>query len=114
MEIELNEMLLVYIEGSLIENIIIQEDKLLFSDVNSENNTVYKTVPVNEYEEGTDKYLAAESVLNFLELYSEEGRKNFKNCCCLMYTEGNTSFKFEDYSIDLEAIEKDSEIVIVK
>lgn len=31
-----------------------------------------------------------------------------------MYAEGNTSFKFEDYSIDLEAIEKDSEIVIVK
>ena len=69
MEIELNEMLLVYIEGSLIENIIIQEDKLLFSDVDSENNTVYKTVPVNEYEEGTDKYLAAESEVFKANLY---------------------------------------------
>ena len=113
MEIELNKMLLVNIEGNLIENIIIQEDKLLFSDLDSNEDLVYKTVPVNEYEENTDKYLAVESILNDLELYSEEGRKNFKNCCCLMYTEGNTSFNFEDYSIDLEAIEENKDIVIV-
>lgn len=113
MDLELNEMLLVYIEGNLIENIIIHDNKVLFSDLDSNSDVVYKTVPVNEYEEGTDKYLKVESVLNDLELYSEEGRKDFKNCCCLMYAEGNTSFNFEDYSIYLEAIEEDSSIVIV-
>lgn len=109
MDIELNKMLLVYINGNLIENIIIQDNKLLFSDVDSK----YYTVPVNEYEEGTDKYLAVESVFNFMELYSEEGRESFKNCCLLMYTEGNTSFNYEDYSIYLEAIERNEEIIIV-
>lgn len=113
MEIELKKMLLVNIEEDLIENIIIQNDLLLFSDVDSNSDTIYKTVPVNEYEEGTDKYLAVESIFSFLELNTEEGRRNFKNCCLFMYTEGNTSFNFEDYSIDLEAIEEDNEIVIV-
>ena len=106
-------MLLIYVNGNLIENMIIQEDKLLFSDVDSNEDLIYKTVPVNEYEEGTDKYLEVESVFSFLELDSEEGRESFKNCCLLMYSEGNTSFNYEDYSIYLEAIERNEEIIIV-
>ena len=113
MEIELKKMLLVNVNGNLIENIIIQENKLLFSDVDSEGNTIYKTVPVNEYEEGTDKFLEVESVFSCLELDSEEGRKAFKTVCLLQYTEGNSSFNYEDYAIDLEAIAEDHEIVIV-
>ena len=68
MEIELKKMLLVNIEEDLIENMIIQDNKLLFSDLDSSEDVVYKTVPVNEYEEGTDKYLAVESIFSFLEL----------------------------------------------
>ena len=114
MEIELKKMLLVNIEGNLIENIIIQDNLLLFSDTDSNEDVIYKTVPVNEYEEGTDSYYKVLEVLEMLELNSEEGRKNFKNCCLLMYTEGNNSFRFEDFSIDLEAIPEDKTITIIK
>ena len=104
------KMVLVYIEGNLIENIIIQNDLLLFSDVDSN----YKTVPVNEYEEGTDKYLEVESVFQFLEFDKEEGRNTFKELCLLMLKEGNDSFTFEDYKIFLEVIEEDPNIKIIR
>lgn len=105
-------MLLIYVNGNLIENMIIQEDKLLFSDVDSNEDLVYKTVPVNEYVEGTDKYLEVESVLEILELHKEEGRTIFKDLCLLEYEKGIDSFSFEDYKIFLEEI-PDKEIVIV-
>ena len=105
-------MLLIYINGNLIENMIIQEDKLLFSDVDSNSDLVYKTVPVNEYVEGTDKYLEVESVLEILELHKEEGRTIFKDLCLLEHEKGIDSFTFEDYKIFLEEI-PDKEIVIV-
>lgn len=105
-------MLLIYVNGNLIENMIIQEDKLLFSDVDSNEDLVYKTVPVNEYVEGTDKYLEVESVLEILELHKEEGRTIFKDLCLLEHEKGIDSFSFEDYKIFLEEI-PDKEIVIV-
>ena len=105
-------MLLIYVEGNLIENMIIQEDKLLFSDLDSNEDLVYKTVPVNEYVKGTDKYLEVESVLEILELHKEEGRTIFKDLCLLEHEKGIDSFSFEDYKIFLEEI-PDKEIVIV-
>lgn len=107
-------MLLIYVNGNLIENMIIQEDKLLFSDVDSNEDLIYKTVPVNEYEEGTDKYLEVESVFkDILELDSEEGRKIFKDLCLLEHEKGIDSFTFEDLKIFLEEIPDNEEIVIV-
>ena len=105
-------MLLIYVEGNLIENMIIQEDKLLFSDLDSNEDLVYKTVPVNEYVKGTDKYLEVESVLEILELHKEEGRTIFKDLCLLEHEKGIDSFTFEDYKIFLEEI-PDKEIIIV-
>ena len=106
-------MLLIYVNGNLIENMIIQEDKLLFSDVDSNEDLIYKTVPVNEYEEGTDKYLEVESVFkDILELDSEEGRKIFKDLCLLEHEKRIDSFTFEDLKIFLEEI-PDKEITIV-
>ena len=105
-------MLLIYVEGNLIENMIIQEDKLLFSDLDSNEDLVYKTVPVNEYVKGTDKYLEVESVLEILELHKEEGRTIFKDLCLLEHKKGIDSFTFEDYKIFLEEI-PDKEIIIV-
>ena len=106
-------MLLIYVEGNLIENMIIQEDKLLFSDIDSNEDLVYKTVPVNEYEEGTDKYLEVEAILNdILEVNTVEGRTAFKELCLIEHKEGIDSFNFEDLKIFLEEI-PDKEIIIV-
>jgi len=106
-------MLLIYVEGNLIENMIIQEDKLLFSDIDSNEDLVYKTVPVNEYEEGTDSYFKVKEVHEILELNKEEGRTIFKDLCLMEHEKGIDSFTFEDFKIFLEEIPDNNEIVIV-
>ena len=107
-------MLLVNVNGCFIENIIIQDNTLLFSKLDPETNeAVYTEMPVNEYEEGTDKYLEVESVFkDILELDSEEGRTIFKDLCLLEHEKGIDSFTFEDLKIFLEEI-PDKEITIV-
>lgn len=55
-------MILVSIEGQLIDNIVIYKNELYFSDVDSEEQVVYKTVPVNEYVEKSDYYLRVEAI----------------------------------------------------
>ena len=113
---ELNNMILIYIEGNLIENMIIQEDKLLFSDVDSEDNTVYKTVPVNEYEKGIRPYNEVEDILYKsynLDLGTAEGITNFKEAVQEKFIEGIFSFKYNGLTVKLEGYEKDTEIVII-
>ena len=57
-------MLLVNVNGSFIENMIILNDKLYFSDLDpATNEAVYTEVPVNEYEETSDIYSSVEMVL---------------------------------------------------
>ena len=107
-------MLLVSIEGTLIDNIVIYKNELLFSDVNSAEEVVYKTVPVNEYVENSDYYLKVQSILyDVLELDSEDNIEAFKECCLTMLKEGKYSFIFEDLKIGLEEIE-DYELDIVR
>lgn len=113
---DLNNMILIYIENNLIENMIIQEDKLLFSDVNSENDVVYKTVPVNEYETGINPYNEVELILYKpynLDLGTEEGINNFKETVKEMFIEGTLSFNYNGLSVKIEAIEKDKDIIII-
>lgn len=99
-------MLLVSIEGTLIDNIVIYKNELLFSDVDSEEETIYKTVPVNEYVEESDYYLKVQSILyDVLEFDSEANIEAFKECCLAMFKEGKYSFIFEDLKIGLEEIE---------
>ena len=82
-------MLLIYVNGNLIENMVIQDNKLLFSDSDSEGNTVYKTVPVNEYVEGTDKYLEVEYILkDVLVFNSEKHIEAFKECAAYAESRG--------------------------
>ena len=52
-------MLLVNIEGNLIENIIIQDGQLLFSDIDLKEDVFYTLDPVNEYMFNTDSYCQA-------------------------------------------------------
>ena len=47
-------MILIYIENSLIENMIIQDDKLLFSNTDLNDDLYYQYAPVNEYMFNTD------------------------------------------------------------
>ncbi len=111
---ELKEMILIYINGNLIENMIIQDNKLLFSDSDSNNGVVYKTVPVNEYEETSNTYLEVQSILyDVLEFDKEENIEAFKECCLMQYIEGNNSFTFEDLDVYLEGIEEDPNIKII-
>lgn len=113
---ELNNMILIYVEGNLIENMIIQEDKLLFSDVDSEDNTVYKTVPVNEYEKGIRPYNEVEFILYKsynLGFSTEEGINNFKEAVKEKFIEGIFSFKYNGLTVKLESFEKDTDIVII-
>lgn len=107
-------MLLVSIEGTLIDNIVIYKNELLFSDVNSAEEVVYKKVPVNEYVENSDYYLKVQSILyDVLEFDSEDNIKAFKECCLIMLKEGKYSFYFEDLAVGLEEIE-DYELDIVE
>ena len=107
-------MILVSIEGQLIDNIVIYKNELYFSDVNSEEQVVYKTVPVNEYVENSDYYLKVQSILyDVLEFDSEDNIKAFKECCLTMLNEGKYSFNYRDLKVGLEEIE-DYELDIVR
>ena len=100
-------MLLVSIEGVLIDNIVILEDKLLFSDSDENEDVVYSSVPVNEYVENTDYYnkvqvyLYDEDYLNFNE---EEGLAAFKDECLNQFKEGNDSFTYNNLKVFLQEI----------
>ena len=107
-------MLWITIEGNLIDNIFIYKNELLFSDVDSAEETIYKTVPVIEYVEESDYYSKVQSILyDVLEFDSEDNINSFKECCLIMFKEGNSSFYFEDLEIGLEEIE-DYELDIVR
>ena len=111
---DLKNMILIYVNGNLIENMIIQDNKLLFSDSDSEGNLIYKTVPVNEYEEASTTYLEVEAIFkDVLEFDKEEHIEAFKECCLMQFIEGNTKFFFEDLEIFLEETDYNSDIVIV-
>lgn len=110
---ELNNMILIYVEGKLIENMIIQDNKLLFSDIDSNEDVVYKTVPVNEYEETSATYKEVAEIFDYLGFRTEEGIEAFKECCLEHYIDNDLVFNYDYLEIRLEAIEKDSNIVIV-
>lgn len=107
-------MLLIYINGNLIENMIIQGNELLFSDTDEQENLFYTKRPVNEYVKGTDKYLEVEAILyDILEFKDAKNIETFKNLCLLEHEKGIDSFTFEDLSIFLEEIEDDLTIKII-
>ena len=107
-------MILININGNLIENMIIQDNMLLFSDVDSDNNTIYKRTPTNEYEDNSNTYLQVESILyDVLEFNDEKNIDAFKELCKMQCSDGNSQFSFEDLEITLEQIEDDKDIVIV-
>ena len=86
-------MILININGNLIENMIIQDDMLLFSDVDENNNTIYKRTPTNEYELDSSTYLQV--------------------LCKMQCSKNEFNFTFEDLEVVLEQIEDDKDIVIV-
>lgn len=111
---DVEQMILININGKLIENIIIQDDMLLFSDVDENNETIYKKTPTNEYEDDSNTYLQVESILyDVLEFDDEKNIDAFKELCKMQCSKGKFNFDFEDLKITLEQIEDDKDIVIV-
>lgn len=111
---ELEQMLLIYINGNLIENMIIQDNMLLFSDVDSDNETIYKRTPTNEYEENSPTYLQVQSILyDVLEFGDESNIDAFKELCIMQCSKNQSEFTFEDLEVKLEQIEDNKDIVIV-
>ena len=107
-------MILININGNLIENMIIQDNMLLFSDVDANDNTIYKTTPRNEYEKESKSYLQVESILyDVLEFQDESNIDAFKELCKMQCADGNLEFTFEDLEVTLEQIEDNEDIVIV-
>jgi hypothetical protein len=102
-------MLLVNVEGKLIENIVIIGKELLFSDLDEETNeAIYSNVPVNEYEENTDYFYKVQSYLydeDYLDFNNEQALESFKDECLKQHSKGNDSFKFKGLSISLDEIE---------
>ena len=111
---KVNEMILIYVNGNLIENMIIQDNMLLFSDVDEKDNTIYKTTPINEYEKESNKYLQVESILYGVLGFEDESNINaFKELCIKYCSNGDMKFNYEDLDIVLEQIEDNEDIVIV-
>lgn len=101
-------MLLVNVEGTLIENMIILNDELLFSDVGADQEAIYSDIPVNEYEENTDYFYKVQSYLydeDYLDFNNEQALESFKDKCLKQHSKGNDSFKFKGLSISLDEIE---------
>lgn len=107
-------MILININGNLIENMIIQDDMLLFSDVDENNNTIYKKTPINEYELDSSTYLQVQSILyDVLEFDDEKNINSFKELCKMQCFKNEFNFTFEDLEIRLEQIEDDKDIITV-
>ena len=107
-------MILININGKLIENMIIQDNMLLFSDVDSDNETIYKRTPTNEYEDNTPTYLQVQSILyDVLEFGDESNIDAFKELCIMQCSKNEFHFTFEDLEVELEQIEDDKNIKIV-
>ncbi len=99
-------MLLVSIEGTKIDNIVIYKNELYFSDVDSNEEVVYKAVPVNEYVEGTDYYLDVEAILyDVLEFDNKANIEAFKERCLEQLENENYLFSYNDLKVGLEEIE---------
>ena len=101
-------MLLISIEKKRIDNIIIIDHELLFSDSDENDEVVYSKDPVNEYVENTDYYHLVQSYLydeDYLDFNTEQALESFKDECLKQHKEGNYSFKFNGLSISLEEIE---------
>ena len=107
-------MILININGNLMENMIIQDNMLLFSDVDENNNTIYKRTPTNEYELDSSTYLQVQAILyDVLEFDDEKNIDTFKELCKMQCSKNEFNFTFEDLKVELEQIEDDKDIVIV-
>ena len=110
-------MLLVYVNGSFIENMIILNDKLYFSDLDpATNEAVYTEVPVNEYEETSDIYSSVEMVLkeeDFLGFERPENIIKFKELILQEHKKGNNSFSYHGLAISFEEIPDDKTFTII-
>lgn len=107
-------MLLVYINKNLIENIVIYNNELYFSDLDSNEEVFYSKVPSNEYVKGTDLYLEVQAILyDVLEFKEEKNIEAFKECCLMQYEKGIDSFSFKDLDVFLEET-KDIELNIIQ
>ena len=110
-------MLLVNVNGSFIENMIILNDKLYFSDLDpATNEAVYTEVPVNEYEETSDIYSSVEMVLkeeDFLGFENPENIEKFKELILQEHKKGNNSFSYHGLTISFEEIPDDKTITII-
>lgn len=103
-------MILINIEGNLIENMIIKDNELLFSDIDSENNTIYTPEPTNEYVYDTDSYNRVQIFLyhpDYLGFYSTANINDFKNYCLENHIKNIDFFKYNGLSIYLEEIDRD-------
>ena len=110
-------MLLVNVNGCFIENIIIQDNNLLFSKLDPETNeAVYTEMPVNEYEEKSDKFITAEAVLNeedYLGFEDPENIEKFKELILQEHKKGSNSFSYHGLAISFEEIPDDKTITII-
>lgn len=107
-------MILINVNGNLIENMIIQDNMLLFSDVDENNNTIYKKTPTNEYEDDSNTYLQVQAILyDVLEFDDEKNIDAFKELCMDYCSKNEFQFNYEDLEITMQQIEDDKDIVIV-
>ena len=109
-------MLLISIEGNLIDNIIIFRNELYFSDFDSiEEENVFSPVPINKYVFNSDSFNEVQVLLyheDYLAFCYTGNLTKFKNECLKQFEEGNTSFKYNGLSVSLEEIEDPEEIRI--
>jgi len=110
-------MLLVSIEGKLIDNIVIYKNELYFSyEDSATKEAVYTPVPTNEYIFNTDSFNAVQVFLyhmDYLGFCYTGNITNFKNECLKQFNEGITYFKYHGLTVSLESVE-DFEINIVE
>lgn len=110
-------MLIVNVNGCFIENIIIQDNKLLFSELDPETNeAVYTARPVNEYGRTSDKFFTAEAVLNeedYLGFENPENIELFKELVLQEHEKGNNSFNYHGLAISFEEIPDIEDIAII-
>ena len=87
---------------------------LLFSDVDENNETIYRKTPTNEYEDDSPTYLQVQAILyDVLEFDDEKNIDAFKELCIMQCSKNKFNFTFEDLEVGLEQIEDDKDIVIV-
>lgn len=107
------KVLLIQIEGNLIDNIVIKDNELFFTETIN-GQTVYRYKPCSKYRYDTDSYRESMTLLfhpDYLNFISPNEIERFKNTVLIHDKEMDYMFKYNDLNVIITPVD-DTDITL--